>query len=57
MQRYLMLSLLFVSLPIFSKVEIGIHNVSQDKDATHKALDYGKEKELRGGKKRCTDRA
>lgn len=51
MQRYLMLSLLFVSLPIFSKVEIGIHNVSQDKDATHKALDYGKEKELRGEKK------
>ena len=51
MQHHLILSLLFVSLPIFSEVKIGIHNVSQDKDATHKALDYGKEKELRGEKK------
>ena len=49
--QYLILSLLFISLPIFSEVKIGIQNFSQDKDATHKALDYGKEKELRGEKK------
>lgn len=42
---------LFISLPVFSEVRIGIQNFSQDKDATHKALDYEREKELRGEKK------
>lgn len=50
--KYLILILFpFISLFAFSKVRIGIQNFSQDKDATHKALDYEKEKELRGEKK------
>ena len=39
-----------ISLSAFSKVRIDIQNFSQDKNATHKALDYEKEKELRGEK-------
>ncbi len=50
--KYLILILFpFISLFAFSKVRIGIQNFSQDKDATHKALDYEREKELRGEKK------
>ena len=50
--KYLVLILFpFISLSAFSKVRIGIQNFSQDKDATHKALDYEREKELRGEKK------
>ena len=34
-----------------AKPSISIQNFSQDKDATHKALDYDRERELRGEKK------
>lgn len=51
MKYLVLISLLFFNLSTFSEVKIGIQNFSQDKDATHKALDYGKEKELRGEKK------
>ena len=50
--KYLILILFSLSnLFVFSEVNIGIHNFSQDKDATHKALDYEREKDLRGEKK------
>ena len=50
--KYLILILSFsISLSVFSEVKIGIHNLSQDKDATHKALDYDRDKALRGEKK------